>query len=220
MGAPYSAILSAGTNVAARVHFNGIYDELVMLKEIFVDECYATTIEPVRTILDLGANIGLATVWFHLKYPNAVIHCYEPSTLPRALLQKNLPANASIFPLAIAPKAGTIEMSISERSIESSATFHFTHMQRVLVQATTLDQAIANIGGNVDIVKMDIEGAEFDVLEHSKSLGQIREIVGEVHPAFANRNADEIKAVLSFTHVVTIPKTKSKSVAFHGLRKT
>lgn len=219
-GGPYSVVLSAHTGTGARVYFEGTYDEFVMLSEIFVDESYTTSFSSPKTILDLGANIGLAAVWFSLKFPDAVIHCYEPSERPRTLLQKNLPPNARIFPFAIAPHAGPLQMNMSERSVESSLVFNFSETtQQVTVEARTLDQAIAEIGGSVDIGKIDIEGVEFDVLAGATSLAQVREMVGEIHHGFAKREQSEIRESLSKTHIVTIPETVSKSVSFHAIRK-
>ncbi len=218
-GSPYAVTLSIGTGAKAKVYFEGTYDEFVMLQEIYLDGCYVTASQSVKTIIDLGANIGLAAVWFYLKYPDAIIHCYEPAERPLVLLKKNLPPSARIFPLAIASNAGTITMNVSERSVESSATFSFPHMQHISVQATTLDEAVARMGGNVDVVKMDIEGAEFDVLASSTSLPQIREIVGEVHPGVAERDTNELRRSVARTHMVTTPESPSKSVAFHAIRK-
>src|ERR1700737_1617681 len=53
--------------------------ELYLIKQILDDRIYDVDVRDPRRIVDLGANIGIATIFFALKYPNAHIDAYEPS---------------------------------------------------------------------------------------------------------------------------------------------
>jgi hypothetical protein len=54
----------------------------------------------------------------------------------------------------------------------------------VTVPATTFDQAVKDAGGQVQIVKMDVEGAEYDIILRSDpaSWAHVRKVVMEYHP--------------------------------------
>ena len=50
-----------------------------MLKEIFVGEVYPVNENAtVTSVLDIGANIGLSVAYFKMRFPAAIIECYEP----------------------------------------------------------------------------------------------------------------------------------------------
>src|SRR5262245_45123028 len=48
---------------------------------IFLDDEYGlrSLQFPIRTIVDIGANIGLFSLWARHNFPNATIHAYEPN---------------------------------------------------------------------------------------------------------------------------------------------
>ena len=65
---------------------------------------------PTPRILDCGANIGLATLYFKLLYPGACITCFEPGAEAFRVLEANISANqleeVTAFPVALAREAG------------------------------------------------------------------------------------------------------------------
>ncbi len=137
------------------VYFSGTMSELHMLVDIFVNDNYepkhrhSKTLfsDDIRTMLDLGANIGLASIWFSLRYPNISIDAYEPNPAVFAILQKNLAQfpRARAFQKAIAPKEGVVEFNQSDFSLESSM-FAARESKTIEVLATALDSAIELIG--------------------------------------------------------------------------
>ena len=59
-------------------------------------------------ILDLGANIGMASVFFALKYPLATIYAYEPDPITSKYLTENVRGlNVHCYQEAIYTKRGT-----------------------------------------------------------------------------------------------------------------
>jgi FkbM family methyltransferase len=142
-------------------------------KEIFLNNCYdvlpSTT--PTRSIIDLGANIGLASLYFRLKYPEAKIISVEPNPDALRCLRLNLIRRSSvqIVPVAIAGKAGQIPLWLDTHEttkLNSSLVgrdmagreHEFTN---ITVEALTIDSLVES---KVDLLKMDIEGAEYQVL--------------------------------------------------------
>ncbi len=84
--------------------------------------------------------------------------------------------------------------------------------KKIQVQSTTLDNALSLFQEPIDLLKIDIEGAEFDVLESSKKLDQIKMIVGEIHPDKANKNVTSIIESLRNTHEIMNELTYKKSI--------
>jgi hypothetical protein len=80
--------------------------DLFILKEIFLNECYALpqNVKPDGgTILDIGANIGLASLYLHATFPDALIYAFEPFEENYQLLEKNvLFDNSKIKPVKMA----------------------------------------------------------------------------------------------------------------------
>lgn len=74
-------------------------------EEIFVQRCYAPS-EPViaerPVILDVGANIGLFTLWALREWPSAAIVCFEPVPPIVKVLRRNVGARAFVVHTALA----------------------------------------------------------------------------------------------------------------------
>ena len=64
-----------------------------VVTDVFQGREYPRCLPPdldVHTIVDIGANVGAAAIWFHHAYPNARIFCYEPSPFVFELLRANV----------------------------------------------------------------------------------------------------------------------------------
>jgi FkbM family methyltransferase len=172
---------------------------------------YTPTTTPTR-ILDLGAHKGIVTAYFADKFPDAIIHSYEPNPALRSLLLKNTRRykNVVVHNEAIADHTDGIPFYISDRNV-SSSIMPLHEITPIIVPSITLREAVQRIGGNV-FVKMDIEGAEYDVLKDIPS--EVDEIIGEAHPDKAGRSNEELKSLLS-KHFNSITLENGKSV-FHA----
>jgi hypothetical protein len=72
--------------------------------EIFAGRSYPFLpfVESVETIVDIGANVGAAAVWFARCYPDAVVYALEPAAEPYAVLSRNAERWPTIRPFHIA----------------------------------------------------------------------------------------------------------------------
>ena len=162
----------------------GHFSHLSVLEAIFLDGDYA--IEPLRepeTIVDLGSNVGLSILYFRLRFPQARIVGVEPDPAAFALLVRNterLPG-VSVRHAAISDRDGTT-LLWSAPSAVASALEHTHGAQRpVEVPARTLARVLADAGvGEVDILKLVVEGSEFRALESLDDLGRVGVITGEI----------------------------------------
>src|SRR5258708_34910951 len=124
-----------------------------------------------KVILDIGANIGAASNYFAREFPAARIFASEPVPENYALLVENTASlpGVSTFPVALG--AGDAQMEISpatdsrNRGGFSLYESHRAGAVPVKVDVTHTGRFLREQGiDRVDLIKNDIEGAEFDVL--------------------------------------------------------
>ena len=116
-------------------------------------------------VIDCGANIGMTSVCFAKKYPEALILAIEPDINNLALLQKNCAPFQNIRVLH-----GAVWHSRSKISIENPDAEAWAFRVREAdasansqnaIQAYTIQSLIDLVGGDeILILKIDIEGAE------------------------------------------------------------
>ena len=159
-----------------------VFEEIIVNSEYHFE--YAG--EP-RTIVDAGANIGLTSVFFANRFPQARIFAIEPEASNFEMLKKNAGAYPNIvcihaalwkesIPLDLTnPGTGNWGFQTKEhRADESTAG---------IVPGITLDQLMQSHGYDaIDVLKVDIEGAEKEVFEASASwIDRIGAIIIELH---------------------------------------
>jgi len=160
-----------------------------VLKEVLLDGEYdfLPQISP-KVIIDAGANIGLASIFFANKFPDAVIYALEPEVSNYAILEKNVSKYPNIRPFKTALWNQNKQVSLVNpdcghwgfTTLDSDSTKH----KRVsLVDAVTLDAFMDKINfERIDVLKIDIEGAEKEVFESSYNwIGKVRIIMAELH---------------------------------------
>jgi FkbM family methyltransferase len=162
----------------------------ILLGEIFFDGEYtfhADTDSPV--ILDCGANIGIAMLFFKHLYPKARISSFEADPTTASILQKNIEQNhlqdVTAYNLMLSNVEGRnsfyVGADVEGSLLMSSMPDRLTNNREIMVNAGKLSHYI---DGPVDLLKLDVEGAEFDVmtdLKHSGKISQIRRMVIEYH---------------------------------------
>jgi FkbM family methyltransferase len=143
-----------------------------------------------RVIWDIGANIGAAALYFSARFPGAEIHCFEPIRENFAVLERNVAPHASIraHRAALGAKSGELEIHASADPRNFGGySFHYDGAAAVPVERVpmlTPQQAVAALGAPApDFIKIDVEGAEYDILTAfaPELLGRVRWLVGELH---------------------------------------
>lgn len=135
-------------------------------EQIFTERQYEIDVPTPRTILDAGANVGLATVWFANRFPASKILAIEPDEENFRLLQENTRS----YPRVHCIQAGVWHRPAKLMRIIDGAkpwAYRFEETRQAPgVDAIGLDQAAEMLGGQIDLAKIDIEGAERDVFRH------------------------------------------------------
>lgn len=200
-------------NNHTRLYCQGTYEELLLLTEIFLDRAYAlpsSVKSSINCIVDGGANVGFTSVFYALMYPQAKIYAFEPEPATFSLLQKNTtdPAmsNISTFQIALSDKKGTLDFFVHPtKNISSSLVQRDSSYSKVQVSSMSLDDVFDLIHSkNIDVLKLDVEGAEFKIFETTNKLPQIGFITAEIHADITNKHPDEIVKKLELTHDVIL----------------
>jgi FkbM family methyltransferase len=141
-----------------------------MLDEIFVRENYKFHSESNSpAIIDCGANIGLSVLYFKSQYPHAVIHAFEPDLAAYEKLVANMEANGfkDVFTYNAAVWIEDGELNFETDGSWGGHIGDNASALGVTVKARKLDGLLDK---RVDFLKIDIEGAESDVIMHAKEL--------------------------------------------------
>jgi FkbM family methyltransferase len=158
-------------------------------REIFVQLQYwfeARRRDPF--IVDGGSNIGMSVLFFKLLYPNARVLAFEPASRAHELLVRNVEANAlrnvDVHHAALGREKATVPFF---EDPDDPATFRMsTRPERIPGTSTSVTQERLSdlLSGEVDLLKLDVEGAEDDVfaeLGDSGAISRIGQLVVEYH---------------------------------------
>jgi FkbM family methyltransferase len=154
--------------------------------EIFVRHVYRfTTSERAPRILDCGANVGLASLYFKRLYPAARLTAYEADpricAALRANLTRNGAADTNVVEAAVWTEPGTLEFrceGADSGSVVQAGPPGHGELRRV----TSVRLRDVLLEGPIDLLKLDVEGAEHDVLPDCRdALRNVRAMIVEVH---------------------------------------
>ena len=134
---------------------------------------------PVITVVDIGANIGLFSLWARHHFPSAMIHAYEPNDAIWNFTVGNLrKAKVVLFNEGVGSEesAGTLVLGHSSRLAATKKD------PRGSVKLTGIDTVIERLGGRwLDLLKIDCEGAEWDIFLRRDAFRTVRHIRMEYH---------------------------------------
>lgn len=143
-----------------------------------------------RTIIDAGANIGLTSVFYANKYPEATIIAIEPESSNFQMLKKNIVPYKNVTAVQAAVWKHNGEISLVDPN-SGHHGFRTVEMQGIsicredhqLVIGMTLDKIMTDFNLNrVDILKLDIEGSEKEVFENSTAwIDKVGVVIVEFH---------------------------------------
>lgn len=146
--------------------------------EVFLREVYGNALRPplgpAPVVIDIGANAGFFSLQVFARHPDAHIVAFEPLPAHVALLRRQMARNPgldlTIDPRAVCARAGTVELRFDRRDEFSVAASLFPRADAdgsLTVEATTLDDLFtAHAITRCDLLKLDCEGAEFEILHH------------------------------------------------------
>jgi len=166
--------------------------DIPTFEQVFGMHEYAFDVSrPPKTIVDAGANIGLASVYFANKFPGTTIVAIEPDEDNLALLKLNVAPYGNVVPVCAAlwHENGPIDLldtGLGSWGFMTAARDSSDRPSgRVLrqVRGITVDALMDEHGiDRIDILKMDIEGAEREVFTDASAwIGRVDALIVELH---------------------------------------
>jgi FkbM family methyltransferase len=176
---------------ATKIFLRNNYSDVAIFKQVFLEEQYYLYNFPLKEanrIIDAGANIGLAAIYFSRQFPDAEIISIEPELNNFQQLQKNTSNNSNIHceNAAIWGKDDLVEINNPDSLAASFMVSDKTvSINGASIPAITISSLLAKYNwDSIDILKMDIEGAEKEVFENNnagKWLAKTRLLIIELH---------------------------------------
>jgi len=152
-------------------------------KEIFVDELYKFESDSKKPVIyDCGANIGMSCLYFKKLYPKAKIKAFEADIEIAKILEANLAKNSVLNGVDIINSAVWIDDKGVEFSSEGAdGGSIYGNANKIKMKSIRLKDFLEK-EKKVDLLKIDIEGAEYDVLKDCKeSLSNVENLFVEYH---------------------------------------
>jgi FkbM family methyltransferase len=160
------------------IHANDYSTLLFLFREIFLVNSYqfnTQTEQPV--ILDCGANIGMAVLYFKYLYPQAQITAFEPNPSAFRLLEKNIRDNAlsnvSIVHVGLSDRVGKMRFFTGDggASLVGSLREDRAQGKEIEIETQLLSDYMRTC--QPDCVKIDVEGAETLILKDLVATGTL-----------------------------------------------
>ena len=172
-----------------RVYAQSVMETRFMHDEIFNEGCYDVELPARPFVIDVGGNIGMFAIYLKGKYPDAEIVSFEPMPESAALFRQNVAlhglASVTLHEIAL---GGRVEENVSfafypmipgnstrypETKVLPMVQMAETVPQKTVEQMYKVREVNASVerlasylrdGRTVDLLKVDVEGAEADVL--------------------------------------------------------
>jgi len=165
--------------------------------EIFVERCYTPPwfYRPAKgdAVLDVGANIGVFTLFLNRAAPGIRVNAYEPHPLTFATLQANMSCNAignGVVAHNTAIGRGEVVRFARATGPDSGHQAATATGDGDAIPCATLEAAASAVSGPIALVKVDTEGAELEILEPvpASVWARVARVVVEYHD-LAKRDA-------------------------------
>lgn len=148
--------------------------------DILLDDVYGLRKLPrsISSVLDVGCHAGLFALHARLTWPEAVINGYEPNPQMRLYWKEQ----AKNFKFIVYPEAvGLINGSITIDALGDSVHARSKAAVSGGISQVSFGEAVTRVGSFIDLVKLDCEGAEWEILQDDCSWKHVRFLTMEFH---------------------------------------
>ena len=134
---------------------------------------------PGDTVLDIGANIGLVSLWLsRLVGPHGQVHAFEPNPslqdMLREMFAHNQLSNVQLHPVALGAEDGALELRIPKVNAGAASFVRnqdVSDCDIVVAPVRTLSGIVAEHGiQKIRLIKIDVEGFEAEVFRGGKDV--------------------------------------------------
>jgi FkbM family methyltransferase len=175
--------------------------DIQVFEEIFLQDEYLIPVETQpKLIIDGGANIGLASLYFAKQYPDAKIIAVEPESSNVEILKLNAAACPAISVLQAGIWHDRQPLKI-ENPLVSKCGFRLTETESTegAVPSYRVEDILSLSGmDTIGIFKLDVEGSEKEILEHSQAwIGKLDVFAVELHDRYRPGCTDALYSAIA-----------------------
>jgi len=168
-----------------KLYFRDNFGDITNLVNLLYRQEYRIkNLQAPGVILDAGANIGMAAVWFNYYNPDRDFFCFEPLAANTEMIRLNCP-RAKIFQTALGSRETNINLRVDANQVMASAVPCAWDTKDQQFPVTTLD-AIGQQENwkEIALLKMDVEGMEVEIFQGaSETLTNTHHVIVETHTA-------------------------------------
>jgi len=151
--------------------------------------------------VDVGANIGLMSLFVSRYFPLANIHAFEAHPETAVILRENLSLNSfsnniTVHSVALGSERSTVSISADLDANRGGASIVNEGQQPISVECFTMDEVLAE--SKVDLIKIDVEGYELHVLQGAKKIIESQHPVLIIEISQDRDGTDQTKAIWNF----------------------
>jgi len=164
----YIINLKNGIKIKIRPKIKNKIGDIDIFKEIIIEDEYKTKniLKNKDIILDIGANIGLFSLYATGVIPHLKIYAFEPFKDNFNKLKENIELNKlnNIIPLrlALSSSRGKEFLFVSSENTGAHSIYNGGNMDKIIIKTETLKNALKQTKAN--FLKIDCEGAEYKIL--------------------------------------------------------
>jgi FkbM family methyltransferase len=194
--------------------------------EYAIEPNVLTAIGDVETVLDIGANIGISTLYLAMMFPQARVFAFEPVTDNFSMLERNVQPllRVKAIPVALGERDGTIDFFSSDHATNFGGFSRFEAGSDVGRKTTMpmrhAGRQLAELGvTKADVIKIDVEGSECEILTAlgNEYLRHTKYVTGELH----GHRDFELLATLSEHFKISVKKNlQDRLFMFRALNRT
>ena len=156
----------------------------------------------IKTVVDLGANIGMFSLLCAAVFPGADLFCVEPDPANSEQLRRNLAgisaSSTTALEGAVWTHDGAGTLITSSAATEHSMLEASQNTGSVEIKCYTMESILRLTEvSEIDLLKVDIEGAERELLEHCDTwIERVKVMLLELHPSITGFDIQKLKAKL------------------------
>jgi len=192
--------------------------DLWVVKDVLLDREYeCVDVVSPTTIIDIGCNIGISSLFFAAKYPNARIYAIEPNTYLSAQLRYNVGSIEAIevHTFALAAADGPLQLAVGKNSASGSLVALHKGDETITVPGVAADSMLLTLKiTKADIVKFDIEGAEEYLFRSFTGFNNVGAYIGEMHYDLTSLTPLDVHAAFSAYSVAEYPIRENRSIVY------